>query len=122
MPDSNQYQDMAKAGSILGSVVVGMGTFFYFVGRFFPKSHHVTSDGIAQQKFWKELQGDPRIRDFLQEQRDDLLLNALRDVKHEITSLKDCMTSNERLLRNIRDIARDTATANNVRVTYIDPE
>lgn len=101
----SEWTDIVKGGAAVGGVVTILHALRYFVPR----------NGSYQEKFQKEIKNDPRIRDYIAEVRDDRIIKCLEGIERR---QEEGLNLQLKLLRNIRDIAADTARSRGISVHY----
>lgn len=103
--------EVVKTGGVLGTILSGVVFILWAVGHFLQPKREVIEARQRREDFYGELRTNPGFRAYAAEIRDDKILTELK-------TLNDSMKSIERVLLNTRDIAADTARANNIVVHY----
>lgn len=114
MSDPTSTEVLVKGGGFIAGVIATLWVIGNYILPLFPNLHR-----HRNEKFWLELKADPSFREYMTEIRDDDILKGLKALEIKIDNQNLKLDAQTRLLRNIRDIAADTARANHINVHYI---
>jgi len=114
---SSELGDVAKGGGLVAAVAGLLLALRQYMPRRDRNGENLNQ--IIEDRIKREIRNEKSIRELINEQRDDRMMECLTRME---TFQKEMAESNTRLLLNMRDILRDVAVHRGLPVRYYEKD